>query len=312
MPTGNNGWLPRGNFSIGYPCNRGPITASQLSFYRTGRYDEAEKYIRKAIATADNIQYWPLLASSLHQQGKIAAARKILEQTEARHAQMVKDALASPKFRAIQSGLDELWYQAMLQEARRLIHGKDPGPSADEIALLKRTRVHFAELEHAKDAYSWLASEYHDQPRLWIYQGRRLAEQGHWDEANEAFAKAIQLKPKEPAVWLQRGRTYAELKKWEEAAADFVKGLELSPKSASGWTSNSVSQYQYLVRQEDVFSRVVKARPKDRQLWIERVHFLARSARWSEALDGALRVKDLESYAPRQLALFDDPSSGGR
>jgi len=43
-----------------------------------------------------------------------------------------------------------------------------------------------------------------------------------------------------------------------------------------------------------MFTRVAKLRPADRQLWIERVHFLARNARWPEAAKAMARVLELD------------------
>ena len=105
----------------------------------------------------------------------------------------VKEALAATPYRPAQHGEEEVWYQAMLREARTLILGKDPDPSADETALLAKARERLTELEMAEDDYARLVEKQPDQPRLWIARGRRLGELNRWDEAAKAFDKAAEL-----------------------------------------------------------------------------------------------------------------------
>jgi tetratricopeptide (TPR) repeat protein len=125
-----------------------------------------------------------------------------------------------------------------------------------------------------------------NDPRLWIDRGRRLGELKRWDEAAKAFDKAAELAPKNPQVWKERGRAYADLGMWDEAAADFVKALELA--GAAGNVQGQV------VRLEEVFPRVAKLRPTDRQLWIERLTYVGRSARWPDTDKAIVKVTELD------------------
>src|SRR5262249_54878401 len=192
-----------------------------------------------------------------------------------------------------QSWEEEVWYQATLREARMLILGKDPGPSADETALLARGRARLVELNKAEDDYARMVGKHPDQPRLWIDRGRQLGELKRWDEAAKAFAKAAALKPKDAQVWKERGRAYAELGKWDEAAADFGKALKLAPNTKADWFG-SWKVHDQVVRLEEVFPRVAKLRPTDRQLWIQRVHYLGRPAQWPEAARAIAKVAELD------------------
>jgi formylglycine-generating enzyme required for sulfatase activity/tetratricopeptide (TPR) repeat protein len=88
-----------------------------------------------------------------------------------------------------------------------------------------------------------------------------------------------------PQVWKERGRLYAELGQHEKAAADYCRCLEQGPDSA--WLADS------LVRQEEVFARVAKARPGDLRLWWVRAEWAGSRGRWREAAAASRRLVDL-------------------
>ena len=74
----------------------------------------------------------------------------------------------------------------------------------------------------------------------------------------------------------------------------FVLPVELAPAAKSDWFAGSVKVHDQVVRLEEVFPLVAKLRPTDRQLWIQRVHYLARTAQWPEAVKAIARVVELD------------------
>ena len=270
--------------------------------YRAGQFVEAEKNLKKALVN-EQLYFLPLVASTFHQLGRNDEAGATLKRMEEKHARLVKNALAAPQFRTAQYWSDEVWYLATRREARMLVLGNDPGPSADETALLTRARARRAELDKAEDAYARLVEEYPNDPRLWIDRGRRLGEIKRGDEAAKAFNKAIELAPKDVQVWRERGRAYAELGKWDEAAADFNKALDLAPAAKVEWGARRQETRNQVVRLKDVFPRIAKLRPTDGQLWIQRVEYLGRIANWAECSQAVDRVVELvpDDYFVRHL-----------
>ncbi len=268
------------------------------ALFRAGHFAEAETNLRKAM-TNDQLYFHPLLASTLHYLGRFDEANKCLAEIEEKHARLVKEALAANVYRVPLDWEEEVWYQAMLREARTLILGKDSGPSADETALLARARARLAELDKAEDDYARLVEKQVNQPRLWIDCGRRLGELRRWDEAAKAFAKAIDLAPKDVQIWKERGRAYADLGKWDEAAADFVKAIETAPPPSAKppqfpWAVDRAGIDDALVKYDEVFDRVTKLRPKDTVLWTRRAQHFARLGRWAEAEASLLRQHELD------------------
>ena len=161
---------------------------------RAGEFAEAEKNLRKALVD-DQLYFRPLLATILHYLGRTVEARKILADAEGKHARLVKDALAANRNRVVQFREEEIWYHATLREARLLILGHDPGPSADETALTSNSRARLATLDKIEDDYARAVEDFPDVPRFWIDRGRELGWLQRGDEAAKAFAKAVELAP---------------------------------------------------------------------------------------------------------------------
>jgi predicted Zn-dependent protease len=51
-----------------------------------------------------------------------------------------------------------------------------------------------------------------------------------WDEAEQSFARCLQLKPDWMVAAIKRGRALLELKRWDEARASLELGAELAQK----------------------------------------------------------------------------------
>jgi tetratricopeptide (TPR) repeat protein len=58
--------------------------------------------------------------------------------------------------------------------------------------------------------------------------GVKLAKDEKYDEAIEAFSKAIEKDPKQPYVLSNRANAYTKVKKYDEAVADYDKAIELA------------------------------------------------------------------------------------
>lgn len=60
-----------------------------------------------------------------------------------------------------------------------------------------------------------------------LEQGRAQIPGRHWDDAQAAFSKAVELRPDHASAWNERGELYAGLGLWELAAADFTREFAL-------------------------------------------------------------------------------------
>jgi tetratricopeptide (TPR) repeat protein len=64
----------------------------------------------------------------------------------------------------------------------------------------------------------------------WLFRrGQKLAAQGHFDEAIEAFAQAQRLRPRAAGIYLHHALALAETSRWPEAASALQQAMALQP-----------------------------------------------------------------------------------
>ncbi len=69
----------------------------------------------------------------------------------------------------------------------------------------------------------------------WFEKGRVLNNAKKYDDAIDAFNKAIEIDPKNADFYFYRGGNYYDMKNFEQAILDAGKAIELDPKSFSGY-----------------------------------------------------------------------------
>jgi tetratricopeptide (TPR) repeat protein len=69
----------------------------------------------------------------------------------------------------------------------------------------------------------------------WIFKGDALSELGRYDEAIQAYEKAIEIDPQDADAWYSKGAALSELGKYDEANQAFDKGIEINPQDAVAW-----------------------------------------------------------------------------
>ena len=110
-------------------------------------------------------------------------------------------------------------------------------------------------------------------------------------------AQAVAQRPDDLQAWKDLGIAQAGLGQSEAATTAFAKVLELTPETndTRRWYSpDRAGIGAALADHDDVFGRLVEARPRDRNLLIARFHFFGRRRRWQEAAEIAARVIELD------------------
>jgi tetratricopeptide (TPR) repeat protein len=120
-------------------------------------------------------------------------------------------------------------------------------------------------------------------------QGLEALEAAYRDDPQHVVVKAYL-----PQLWLARAGRHAERKHWDEAAADFVRALELLPVAQFPWNLDPARFYEALVSYDEIFTRVTKLRPRDRQLWIARFNWNLRRSDWQVAASALAHVIELD------------------
>lgn len=96
-----------------------------------------------------------------------------------------------------------------------------------QVKDLQKTGNH----QEAADIMQELLKIVPDAPALWTLYGGILSVLQSWEEAESAFAKAIDLKPKHVTAYLGRGRMLSARGMRTEAEACFRKALKIDPEN---------------------------------------------------------------------------------
>jgi serine/threonine protein kinase/tetratricopeptide (TPR) repeat protein len=121
-------------------------------------------------------------------------------------------------------------------------------------------------------------------------RGRAQTRLGHDREAAADIAAAGSLQPGEPAVWEARGFYHAERGEPDLAAPDLARVLASLPPRDGWYAEDPTGLYPEAVARPDVFDRLTRLRPDDRNLWIERITHHARRREWPQAAAVAARL----------------------
>src|SRR5262249_50106459 len=148
--------------------------------------------------------------------------------------------------------------------------------------------------EQAAAAFDQAVQKQPGDVSLRLNRGRFHARSQHWEKAIADYTAMLQTRADDADLWVERGRCYAEAGQPDKAAADFVKAVEILPESPAPWTADRGGIDDELVLRPDLFDRVAKLRPKDKQLRIAKVRRHAERGQWREAAAAMAKVIELD------------------
>jgi tetratricopeptide (TPR) repeat protein len=130
-----------------------------------------------------------------------------------------------------------LYHQEKLQESEKLyrralvLDADDARAWSGLVAILYEDPMRIGEAEHAAQK----AKALDPNPATWHNLGIVLRRLRRWQEAEEAFSKAVSLDPKFTASWDNLGLALSYLGRWEEAEEAMSKAVSLNPEFADSW-----------------------------------------------------------------------------
>ncbi len=179
--------------------------------------------------------------------------------------------------------------------------------TTDVDLLSKRARAHEALQSWDAAAADWsrATTGNPDRAKLLAEFARRLAAGGQvplakaqFEESQALYERMLEAEPEnDRQAWKELGIVRAELGQPEEAAAAFTKLMELTPDSRDEslwWWPDPAGINEALAAHDEIFGRVVQARPRNRTLLIARFHYFGRRRRWREAAEMAARIVELD------------------
>jgi serine/threonine-protein kinase len=125
-----------------------------------------------------------------------------------------------------------------------------------------------------------------------------------WSKALPLLTRGLEQRPDDRRSWKVLAATSARLGQRDAAIAAFTKLVELTPEPKTGfklsdgetlwWSPDPAGISEALAPYDEIFARVVQARPKDRNLLIARFHYFGRHHRWREADEIVARIIELD------------------
>jgi tetratricopeptide (TPR) repeat protein len=129
----------------------------------------------------------------------------------------------------------------------------------------------------------------------WFDKGFNLGEQGRYQEAIEAYDKALKIDPQYKFAWLNKGWALNNLGRYQEAIEAYDKALKIDPKYKSAWNNKgnalrNLGRYQEAI---EAYDKILKIDPKYKSAWNGKGAALRDLGRYQEAIeayDKALKI----------------------
>ncbi len=146
----------------------------------------------------------------------------------------------------------------------------------------------------------------------WLNKGNELYDLKRYEEALEAYNRAIQLAPNDALAYHNKGYALDDLKRYEEALEAYTRAIELDPNDAvtyynKGYTLRNLKRYEEAL---EAYTRALELDPNDAVTYYHKGTALRNLKRSKEALDAYARAIELDptyarAYTGKGIALDD-------
>jgi len=116
--------------------------------------------------------------------------------------------------------------------------------------------------------------------------GLVLCGKGRYNDAIEAFDKAIKLNPNSAAAWNNKGNALKLQNRHDEAIMAFDKSVELNPKFADAWHNKGMALYDQHKYDKAIvdYDRALEIKPKLAKAWYNKGLALCNQGKYHEAI----------------------------
>jgi tetratricopeptide (TPR) repeat protein len=150
--------------------------------------------------------------------------------------------------------------------------------------LFKQSK--YNEAIQAYDKAIRLKPDYED---AWFNKGTILDKLGKYDEAIQAYDKAIQLKPDDEAAWFNKGTILDKQSKYDEAIQAYDKAIQLKPDDEAAWFNKGNALYD-----QKKYDETIQQKPYYEPSWFNKSNVLSDQKKYDEAIeayDKAIQLK---------------------
>ena len=126
-----------------------------------------------------------------------------------------------------------------------------------------------------------------DNYAAWNNKGLALYELGRYEEALEAFDKALEIKPDDIISWNAKGLALDNLSRYEEALEAFEKALRIQPDNSDAWNNKGLALYKLgrFERALEACDQALEIQPDNSDAWYTKEAALYKLGRTEEALE---------------------------
>jgi len=281
------------------PDNAQLLYLSAVCEHQAGRFDEAEKFFRKAIERNDGEPGFHLgLGRNYKEQGRFEEA------TACYRAAL---GLAPESLDATVSLGVSLWRSGRAEEAVELLsRAQDRHPDSFEVAVnLGNARFHAGGHAEALDAYRRAAALRPNAADAHNNIGRALAALGRVEQARASFEEALRIAPAHAEALFNLGNILLGEGDLDGAAARFAGAIEKNASYADGYSALARVLYDAGFFDEALayLDRFIALRPVDAKAHLWRGLILRDRGSLDEALEEFARARQLDPESAESYAL---------
>ncbi|HAJ64764.1 MAG TPA: protein kinase [Cyanobacteria bacterium UBA8543] len=149
------------------------------------------------------------------------------------------------------------------------------------------TLLELKRFQDALEAYNRAVELKPEYAQAWNGQGNALLELKRYEDALNAYDKAIQLNPIYLEAWTSRGKALDHLQRYEEAINSFDAALKIQSNYLDAWTNRGHVQMKLQQYSDAIasFDKAVKLQPDYSPAWYKRGMALHNLRRYQEAVE---------------------------
>ena len=129
----------------------------------------------------------------------------------------------------------------------------------------------------------------------WLSRGGILDVQGKHDEAIQAYDKAIEINPQDVYAWMGKGYLLNEQRKYNDAIQAFDKAIEIDPKDDGSWEGKGLA-YEAQGKYDEAlqaFDKMIENYPQNALGWHYKGDALGKLGRTTESNEAIAKAKEL-------------------
>ena len=204
-----------------------------------GKVEEGLPFFKTALeANPSTVQFWLSYIDALIKLDRITDAKAVFDQAKSKGAK-------GDSFNKLEERLD-----ALTTAPSKTIIEKEQDPPQDQLQSLVNLYSQ-GKLKEALDNASQLLEEFSTSPFLYNVIGVINQELYNFDQAVEAYKKAIRIKPNNPEAFNNMGNVLRGQKKLDHAIEAYHKAILIKPENAEAYYNlgNAFNEKENLMKQ---------------------------------------------------------------